>query len=226
MATVCNDKTYAVDKFAGVQPLRELLPKLRHRRGFTQAQLAAAAGWDIEAVRRIEQGRKPPVSRRVALAIFEALAKHTPMTAEQAHDFRVQARISDSIGGRLETSEYLALVHKGFVHEPSAELAAAASAPPPPANGATDTDALYQRALERLGPERVESALRAILAVDLSTVTPEEPPAPAPTLKHIGTPVRRPDGHIEQVITEFAPSPGPKHAPPKSTTIKRRTKGA
>ena len=125
----------------------------------------------------------------------------------------VQSKLTESQGGRLFSDVYLDLINKGRIRPPGEPRV-------PAVDQAPDRIArLLKDALDRLGPDRVEMLLRTVVSIAEAApphVNPTNPADPLPILQHevIGTPTRRPDGHIEQIIEQTRVVPSPAHPTP------------
>lgn len=75
--------------YTGVMPAHfgELLKRLRASRGWTQDQLAAAAGMSTQSISRAERSPESPLKTSTARTIFEALNRVAPVPPAEAREY-------------------------------------------------------------------------------------------------------------------------------------------
>ena len=186
-----------------LEPLSHLVRRLREQRGLKQHELADKAGFDVQVVSRLEQGRGN-VRSLTARALFKALATIRPLREGEAHDFLSQCGLMPPNPARTlpprELHEFLIEGLVVLVPDAPASFAALADVETP-----TPPIARLARRLElAVGLERASLLLQAALHL-VEPGHQATTPTPAPTPMLVKPPVVR-EGYAVQ---EFAPVRAP-----------------
>lgn len=228
-----------------MEPLNELVARLRIARGLTQADLAHRAGCSVATLGGIEQGVSRRTHPRTAKSIYDALAKVHPLTEQEAADFIAQTGMSLALAGapsgRLPDSQYMDEVVAGRVqyagsdphqrppvaretlifagYRPGANAPEAAELTVPVIQAVADL-------VVTVGPAKAEAAIRSALSLLTPHVAPQGVQSIAPKPDDIRPPrgsVAKPSGEgSKEFIPHTAPAKTADPSKPKAAPINRR----
>ena len=163
-----------------VEPLGELIRRLRTERRLTQTDLAEAVGVDPATIARTEQGRGK-LQRRNARSILDRLAEKRHLTEREVADFANQTGIyAVDDEGLLSTHDLMTEIRRGTIAAPARPTDPSGSAPAP-----DQLADLVNGAVARFGREYVIQYLQA-----LASISPPAPNAPAREIRAV--PASRP----------------------------------